>query len=292
MFDNAQIAAYHRDGYFVAKHLFSSGETDRYRRHFMALRAAGSYPGDFDGVDLTSNDPLKRFPRMINMHRWDPLSLRWLLDDRLRKALTCLLGIEPFAAQSMLYFKPPGSRGQALHQDQFYVRAFPGTCMAAWLALDDTDEENGCMQIVSHTSDLPLLCPKEADKRTSFTNVTVPVPESKRTDPIIMHAGDVLFFNGSVIHGSFPNRTADRFRRALIGHYVTGNVQRVAKAFHPLLRFDGSAVDVDESPGGAPCGEWVVRDGYEEVVNSGFAVASRDTDGPRVLADQPHGELS
>ena len=50
----------------------------------MRLREAGSYPGDFGGVDPTSEDPLKRYPRMIHMHRWDEVSLRWLIDHPLR----------------------------------------------------------------------------------------------------------------------------------------------------------------------------------------------------------------
>jgi ectoine hydroxylase-related dioxygenase (phytanoyl-CoA dioxygenase family) len=33
-----------------------------------------------------------------------------------------------------------------------------------------------------------------------------------------MEPGDVLFFNGQVIHGSLPNRSSTRFRRALIAH--------------------------------------------------------------------------
>jgi hypothetical protein len=68
---------------------------------------------------------------MAQMHRWDITSLRWLLDPRLGDCLTTLLGVEPYAVQTMLYFKPPGSRGQALHQDNFYLRVQPGTCLNA-----------------------------------------------------------------------------------------------------------------------------------------------------------------
>jgi hypothetical protein len=28
------------------------------------------------GAEPASNDPLKRYPRMIHMHRWDEISLR------------------------------------------------------------------------------------------------------------------------------------------------------------------------------------------------------------------------
>jgi phytanoyl-CoA hydroxylase len=35
-----------------------------------------------------------------------------------------------------------------------------------------------------------------------------------------MEPGDVLFFGGLTIHGSYPNTTADRFRRGFICHFV------------------------------------------------------------------------
>ena len=58
---------------------------------------------------------------------------------------------------------------------------------------------------------------------------------------MIMDEGDVLFFNGQVVHGSFPNISKDRFRRALIGHYIVGNAEKVAQYYHPVLRMDGTA---------------------------------------------------
>src|SRR5689334_18199131 len=121
--DKSSLAQVFRDnGYVVAHGLFSAEEVARLTRHYMDLRAAGKHPGDFDGVDATSVDPLKKYPRMIQMHHWDPVSLDWLLDARINECLTACVGREPYAVQTMLYFKPPGARGQALHQDNFYLK--------------------------------------------------------------------------------------------------------------------------------------------------------------------------
>ena len=87
---------------------------------------------------------------------------------------------EPVAVQSMFYFKPPGARGQALHQDNFYLRVKPGTCMAAWLPLDDCDEDNGCLQVVPGSQNWSVLCTVPADTTQSFTDVTVPLPVPAR----------------------------------------------------------------------------------------------------------------
>jgi phytanoyl-CoA hydroxylase len=262
-----ELAQYERDGYMVARGLFAREEVEHYIAHYMYLRENGTYPGDSAGVPLGNPDadPLRRYPRMIHMHRWDAVSLQWMIDPRLRVALRQLCGEEPYAVQTMLYFKPAGARGQALHQDQFYLNVQPGTCMAAWMALDPCDEENGCMKIVPGTQNLPILCTERANTIESFTDTTVPVPEGKPIVPVIMQPGDVFFFNGSLIHGSGPNFSKDRFRRSLIGHYIVAEAEKVAKFYHPILRMDGTEVDLGISERGGPCGIWVDDDG-EQVI--------------------------
>lgn len=254
---NALATQFQTEGYTVARGLFSTDETERYVEHYMKMRAEGDKPGDFAGLDLTSEDPLKRFPRMIHMHRWDDVTLKWMLDPRINRCLTEIMGLEPFAVQTMVYFKPAGGRGQALHQDNFYLRVQPGTCVAAWMALDRCDEENGCLQVVPGSHQWPVLCPVKADLSQSFTDVTVPLPSDVKIEPVLMEPGDVLFFNGSIVHGSLPNISSDRFRRALIGHYIAGEANSVAQYYHPVLRMDGSVVELETSDGGGPCGVWV-----------------------------------
>ena len=65
-----------------------------------------------------------------------------------------------------------------------------------------------------------------------------------------MDPGDALFFSGLVIHGSYANRSRDRFRRAFIGHYVARSTQSLAKFYHPLLAFSGEEVTCGVAWGG------------------------------------------
>jgi phytanoyl-CoA hydroxylase len=278
MIDARARRSFDDQGYFVARRLFSADETVFLRDYFMRLREAGEYPGDVVGVDPTSADPLKRYPRMIHMHRWDEVALAWLLAPRLAQRLTTLLGgLEPFAVQTMLYFKPPGARGQAVHQDQYYLRVKPGTCIAAWMALEVCDEENGCLEVVPGSQDWPVLCTIPADTSVSFTDVTIPLPDNAELVPIVMQPGDVLFFNGSLVHGSKPNRS-DRFRRSLVGHYVEGDARECSLWYHPALRLDGSPVELVRGPGGGKCGEWVERGGRPTIELTGFSLDPRTTE--------------
>ncbi|MEM1271714.1 MAG: phytanoyl-CoA dioxygenase family protein [Bacteroidota bacterium] len=250
------LAEFNREGYVVARGLFDQEEATWYRDHFMHLRETGTYPGDFAGINTDSDDPLVRYPRLIHMHRWDEASRDWMLDERIVSILETLLGEPMLGVQTMLYFKPPGARGQALHQDQFYLQAKPGGCIAAWMALDEVDEANGCLRVVPKTQDLPILCIEQADTTQSFTGETVRIPEGTEAVPVRMQPGDVLFFGGQIVHGSYPNDTADRFRRALIGHYVTERATKLPEFYHPALRADGTEVAMEHTGKGGPCGVW------------------------------------
>ena len=152
MIDQQSIKEFRRDGYVVTEQLFSAAEVQFYIDHYTTMREAGSYPGDKDIP----------YSRMIHMHRWDDTSLRFMLDQRLANWVRALTDTEPYAVQSMVYLKPPGALGQALHQDQYYLRTGPGSCIAAWVALDPSDEENGCLQVVPGSQDLPVLCTEPA----------------------------------------------------------------------------------------------------------------------------------
>jgi hypothetical protein len=252
------LRQYREDGFTVVRGLFGYDEVDRLRAEFAALHAAGPVPGHFE--PRPGADPLHVYPRVMQPHEVSPLARQVLLDARLRGVLETLLGEEVLAAQSMFYFKPPGARGQALHQDNFYLRVEPGTCVAAWLACDVIDRDNGGLEVVPGTHRMELFCPEEADAELSFAREYVAPPAGLTAVPVDMAPGDVLFFNGSLVHGSQPNRTADRFRRSFIGHYVGRSAERIGQ-YYRTLSMSGERVALPESEGAGPCGTEFARRG-------------------------------
>lgn len=260
-----QVSQYDRDGCLIVRGLLAPPEIAEIRDTFMEQAKEGPVPGlseikrGKNGPEYDPSDPLHFYPRMMQPHRHPelpigPLSRRYLLDARIGAVLGDLLREAPVAAQTMFYFKPPGARGQALHQDNFYLRVQPGTCIAAWIAVDDADRENGGMVVVPGSGDLEIACPEPADKTRFFTDHHVAPPAHLREQPVDLKAGDVLFFNGSVIHGSYPNTSPTRFRRSLINHYVPESCAEVSRFYRPLLRFDGTEMIVEDATGGGPCG--------------------------------------
>ena len=251
---------YETEGYWVERGFFLAEEMRQVKQAFMDMRDKGGVEG-FYKPDLTPwdnvtshSDPLARFPRVMHPHKFMPIAKQYLMEPRIFDLLEELMGEEALTAQSMFYFKPPKARGQAWHQDNFYLSVQPGTCIAAWIAVDASDEENGGLQVLPNTQKSVLQCPETSDPSLSFVTEMVRLPEGAVPAKLKLNPGDVLFFNGNVIHGSTPNSSKDRMRRSLILHYVGKSCVELSKHYHPLLDRQGREVGRNVAEGGGPCG--------------------------------------
>ncbi len=244
-----------REGFLHVRGLFSPEEVEEIKETYEEIHAKG-VPGYYEPMseEDAGNDPLNRYPRVMESHRYNSTARRAMLHPGVREILQSIFAADPLAAQCMYYFKPPGARGQAMHQDNFYLMASPGTCVAAWTAIDDVDAENGGMFVVPKTHDMDIVCPDKADESESFTTHLVHIPRGLKAQLVHMKAGDTLFFNGSLIHGSGPNRSKDRFRRSFISHYVSQATEKIFKMYNPLVTMDGEDLFVEENNSGGPCG--------------------------------------
>lgn len=248
--------AYERDGYFVARGLFSPADVAEIIAAFEAIHAAGEVERVYSDHITNPKDPLTHWPRSVHPHRFNPVARRFLLHPDVRAILTAVLGTEPVAAQTMYYFKPPGARGQAMHQDNLYLLVQPGTCVGAWTAMDICDQQNGCMMVVPGSHRGNLLCNEQGQTDESFAPGYVHIPKGMKAVPVPMQPGDTLFFHGNLIHGSGPNRHPTRFRRSFIGHYAAGNLNEISKFYLPLVKFeDATDFEVAAVTGGGVCGD-------------------------------------
>jgi ectoine hydroxylase-related dioxygenase (phytanoyl-CoA dioxygenase family) len=161
---------------------------------------------------------------------------RYLLHPQVLDVLQALIGPDLLALQTMLFLKPPGKPGQGWHQDTYYIPTHPDTLCGAWIAIDDADELNGAMWMATGSQHEPVYPPKEGpfhgDRGLGDIDAVggVSNPDDARNDlsrvaeryPNLLapvQAGDVVFFGGHVLHRSKANFSADRFRRAFVGHY-------------------------------------------------------------------------
>lgn len=127
---------------------------------------------------------------------------------------------EPVVPVNMQYFNKPPGIGQATppHQDGYYFHLTPCKAVTGWLALEDVDEENGCIHYVrgSHKPDgfrehgatgVLGFSQGITDFGTRFDKAgTVSFPGS---------AGTFLMHDAKTIHWAGANRSQYRSRRAL-----------------------------------------------------------------------------
>ena len=117
--------------------------------------------------------------------------------------------------------KMPGdSKETAWHQDLPYWPMNEPGALSCWMALDDVDVANGCMQFVPKSHTWGIFEPiRLVDAQDLFG--LVPEPETKDFTPFIarMPAGSCTFHDGRTFHYAGPN-TTDRPRRAIVTIYM------------------------------------------------------------------------
>lgn len=252
----AQVAQFRADGYCVVDGLFSPAEIAAIEAFFEDFKRIGLAIFD-QGCKYEEIDPAKNQLRAMHPHRHSARAKAWALHPRVMSVLTALLGRDPLLAQTMYYFKPPGAKGQGMHQDNFYLLAEPHTCVAAWTAIDAATIDNGCLYVVPRSNGKPIHCPADGtDAWMSYGDTHIkPFPKDAKAVPIEVPRGSTMFFGGNLFHGSGPNRTKDRSRRTFIGHYIDAASDQVAQFYHPILNSKGEEVAIRAPTGGGPCGD-------------------------------------
>lgn len=254
----SQKRQFELQGYCIVPDLFSAPQIQEIEDFFEAYKIGDGRVFD-GGSSFQEIDPTQRQVRAMNPHRHSQQVQEWFLNPNVAAVLESLLEKPALGAQTMYYFKPPGAKGQGMHQDNFYLVAQPATCIAAWTAIDDADLDNGCLYVVpgSHRGD--ILCPSEKSKERWLNYGDSHIghfPRDQKPVPVSVPRGATMFFSGNLIHGSGPNRTSHRWRRTFIGHYIDEASQQVARFYHPVLNMRGEAVtSVQEYQGGGPCGD-------------------------------------
>jgi len=253
----SQLRQFRDDGYCVVEGLFSPEEIAAIEVFFEEFKQNGA--AIYDGTSRYEEvDKTKRQVRAMHPHRHSRQALTWALQPRVMEVLAALLGRPALLAQTMYYFKPPGAKGQGMHQDNFYLLAAPATCIAAWTAIDAATLDNGCLYVVPGSHRHDIHCPAgEAEAWLSYGDSHIkPFPRDAKPVPVEVPRGATMFFGGNLIHGSGPNRTTDRSRRTFIGHYIDEASDRVAEFYHPVLNARGEVVSNIAIPqGGGPCGD-------------------------------------
>jgi phytanoyl-CoA hydroxylase len=221
-----EVRRFTEDGFLVVPQLVSADDIQELRAHTEEIKSGDLViPGRIEPAadDATPEQVKQHHVRIHQLHFVHELHERYLLHPRLLDVLEVLIGPDVMGMQTMLFLKQPGQVGQGYHQDSFYIQTLPDTLCGAWIAIDDADEENGCVSFVRGTQHEPVYrdaqnVSNDDTELNDLGRVTELYPGQEVH--AVMKAGDVAFFAGKVMHRSLTNQSEDRSRRAFVSHYA------------------------------------------------------------------------
>jgi hypothetical protein len=125
-----------------------------------------------------------------------------------------------------LFCKPAHHGGVvAWHQDySYWTRTEPMSHLTCWIALDDSDRDNGCLYYVPGSHRWKLL-PVTGLAGNMDEIMTVLSPEQKQAFqpvPIELKRGQCTFHHPLMVHGSYENRSQRQRRATLINAFRDG----------------------------------------------------------------------
>lgn len=227
--DGSLAGFYNENGYLVVPNALSAEELQELRNETLRICKGelGEVRGFVPNVPGESEaDVLRRYLCIHFPHKISEVMLKYLSTPKMVEVLTEIIGPDVKCMQSMLFIKSTGKPGQAWHQDEDFIPTRDRTLTGGWIAMDDATVENGCLWVIPGSHRPGLLWPLEVqeDPRFDCTDEAAGFPYSDEDAiPVEVKAGSIVFFNGYLLHRSFPNRAQSGYRRVLVNHYMSAS---------------------------------------------------------------------
>jgi ectoine hydroxylase-related dioxygenase (phytanoyl-CoA dioxygenase family) len=192
------VQQYERDGYVIFRDVLDAALVAEASRHLEWLQ---------------HRHPELRPERLgHNLMTDDPFWVRLISDDRLLDIAELFIGPNIALFASHYLSKPPEDGMPVLwHQDGSYWPLEPMEVVTAWLAVDDSTAENGCMRVLPGSHRGAALVHRPHDKEAVLHTEIAPeeIDESRAVD-VELPAGGVSLHHPLLIHGSNPNHSPRR----------------------------------------------------------------------------------
>ena len=230
-----------------------------FERLFQGEYETGIYPDEIHWRSGISKETATR--ELCNAWKAS-LMIRKVVCDPKLGALACTLmnWKATRIGQDDVIHKPSQSTPVGFHQDGTYISdnfvPRQGNCLTMWMALDDADSENGALQYapgshqwqyqaVENVSASSFHVATESQSKEVDNLYLQPLrqaaleagkdPETvlASLETVSVQAGDLIVHHQNVWHGSGPNTSKSRLRRALVAHLINGKVQWRTKPTKP-----------------------------------------------------------
>ena len=255
MLSSEQVEQFKRDGYLRGGKVLDDDQVrvlqDEVGRVIEEFGGSGPQPVLCRNLSGHDNRPVWQ---IVNIWEASDPFRNLIYNTRIGEEMSQLTGAGTLRIwHDQIQYKPAETGGVNMwHQDApLWPILAPMTEVTAWVALDDVDEENGCMSMVpgSHLwgNQIAFLntLPSFDAMPAEFQGHKIEV----RRCPV--RKGEVHFHHALVWHGSHANNSG-RPRRAIALHYMTNETRYVASGDHVMKQFvslnDGEVMQGEHFP--------------------------------------------
>ena len=221
-----QIKQYEDCGYVSPIDVLTNNEANEIRNEIEDIEK--KWPNELDGIGRNY------------VHLISPVFDKVVHNSSILDAVESLIGKNILACGTTLFIKNPSEKGfVSFHQDAKYIGLEPHNWVTAWVAVTDSNEENGCMRMWagSHKNNLKEHNQKFDENNLLTRGQTIENVPINETDPVVLKAGQMSLHHPKVVHGSYLNKSNDRRIGFVIQSYIGTNVNQIlGKMYVQLAR--------------------------------------------------------
>ena len=211
-----QIKDYNDHGYVAPINVITSEEANKIRREIEKIE--NNWPNELSGLG-------RNYIHMIS-----PTFDELCHNSKILDAVESIIGKDILICGTTLFIKNPNQEGfVSFHQDAKYIGLEPHNWVTAWIAVTDSNEENGCMRMWSgsHKNNLKKHSEKFNEGNLLTRGQTVENVPLESTKPVILRAGQMSLHHPTIVHGSGLNKSNDRRIGFVVQSYIGSNVDQV-----------------------------------------------------------------
>ena len=212
----AQLKQYKDEGYVSPIDALSKDEALEIREEIELIEK--KWPDELKGLG-------RNYIHLIS-HIFDKVSH----NSKILDAVECIIGKDILICGTTLFIKNPKEKGfVSFHQDAKYIGLEPYNWVTAWIAVTDTNEENGCKRMWSgsHKYELKYHNQKFDENNLLTRGQTIENVPYNETKPVILKSGQMSLHHPTIVHGSGLNKSNDRRIGFVIQSYIGTNVNQV-----------------------------------------------------------------
>jgi non-haem Fe2+, alpha-ketoglutarate-dependent halogenase len=211
-----QLNQYENEGYVAPIDILSLEEVRKIKMEIEYIEK--NWPNEIIGLGRN------------NVHYISPVFDQVCHNSKILDAVESIIGKNILVGGTTLFIKEPDKKSfVSWHQDAKYIGFEPHNWVTAWLAITDSNEENGCLRMCPGTHKKKIKEHKDTfDKNNLLTRgQTVQNIQLKDTIPNVLKAGQLSLHHPMIIHGSGPNNSNARRIGFVVQSYIGTNVEQV-----------------------------------------------------------------